>query len=188
MSSAKRVLANRANGRKSQGPKTLAGKMRSRRNAWRHGLSTINRSNGVYAKEIEDIAKAICEPDDHPLLREQAAVIAECEAIIRHVSNQRRIILERELSRFFGDEYAAMRHATPELTRLDRYEHRARSRRKRAILWFNDLRGYLRAIAPYDNSTYDPRTGGYLVSLAEPEWTDQVIDTVFRPRTPSGAT
>jgi hypothetical protein len=39
MSSEKQIAANRANARHSTGPNTSAGKGRSRRNAWKHGLT-----------------------------------------------------------------------------------------------------------------------------------------------------
>jgi len=39
MSSEKQIAANRANARRSTGPKTSAGKARSRANAWKHGLT-----------------------------------------------------------------------------------------------------------------------------------------------------
>ena len=39
MATEKQIAANRANARRSTGPKTVAGKMASSRNAFRHGLS-----------------------------------------------------------------------------------------------------------------------------------------------------
>jgi hypothetical protein len=39
MATEKQIAANRANAKRSTGPKTLAGKMWSSRNAYRHGLS-----------------------------------------------------------------------------------------------------------------------------------------------------
>ncbi len=39
MASEKQIAANRQNARKSTGPKTDAGKQRSRQNAFRHGLT-----------------------------------------------------------------------------------------------------------------------------------------------------
>lgn len=40
MASQKQIEANRANAKKSTGPKTEAGKLRSRKNSWKHGLSS----------------------------------------------------------------------------------------------------------------------------------------------------
>ena len=39
MATEKQIAANRANAKRSTGPKTVAGKQRSSRNAYRHGLS-----------------------------------------------------------------------------------------------------------------------------------------------------
>ena len=39
MTSSKQIQANRENAKKSTGPRTEAGKARSRRNAWKHGLT-----------------------------------------------------------------------------------------------------------------------------------------------------
>jgi hypothetical protein len=83
--SERRILANQINGKKSRGPQSWAGKMRVRQNAFRHGLSTIVQANPVYADEIAETVKAICGEHDHPLLVEQAVVIAECVALLRHV-------------------------------------------------------------------------------------------------------
>jgi hypothetical protein len=40
MATAKKVVANRRNGSLGRGPKTSAGKARSSRNAWKHGLNS----------------------------------------------------------------------------------------------------------------------------------------------------
>jgi len=39
MATEKQIAANRANAKRSTGPKTAAGKLKSSRNAYRHGLS-----------------------------------------------------------------------------------------------------------------------------------------------------
>jgi len=48
MATEKQILANRKNARSSTGPRTVAGKMRSRMNARRHGLAAL--LEGVFAE------------------------------------------------------------------------------------------------------------------------------------------
>src|SRR4051794_10932478 len=85
MISERRILANQINGKKSRGPQSWAGKMRSRQNALRHGLSTIVRSNPLYADEIAEFVTAILGERDDPALVEEAIVIAESEVLLRYV-------------------------------------------------------------------------------------------------------
>jgi hypothetical protein len=188
MTSVKRIRASQVNGQRSRGPRTLAGKMNSRKNSWRHGLSLINRSDpmrgkGVKEGEREEIIKLICGRDDHPLLFEQAAVVAECTLILRRVSAAKLAAIERSMTASATrDEYAALRASVPELARLDRYERRARGRRKRAILCLSAIRSYLRAIVSDKDrprSEYDCQTGTYFIKLAEPKWSGQIIDSAF---------
>jgi hypothetical protein len=183
--------------------------MNSRQNAWRHGLSVINRANPVYAEEIAGMAEAICgHKDCHPLLAQQAVVIAECAVIIRHVDQERIAVIKRwkqtlrhsagrrltsspafrRLSALNESEredvpesvsdFEAMQAALPELLGLDRYERRAWSRLKRATLCLSGIRAYLRAIAP-KSEDFDI-VGCSFARLPEPEWKGQVIDSVFR--------
>jgi hypothetical protein len=84
----RKIRANRANGRKSRGPKTTAGKIASSRNGLRHGLTTINRQNELYANEIKAMAIAICDGDNNPLVYEQALIIAESEVLLRCIQSQ----------------------------------------------------------------------------------------------------
>jgi hypothetical protein len=205
MKSAGRIRASQLNGLKGRGPRTAAGKMMARRNSWRHGLSTFNRSNPVHAPQIADVAKRICGRDQHPLLTEQATIIAECEVLIGLIARERGAIIQRSLVRIEAEaglsppstkvdpieqamlENQAMRAAMPELLRLGRYERRVWSKKKRAILWFSELRGYLRAIVPTaegSDSTYDPLTGCYLVKQAMPEWEGQLIQSIFQAPAP----
>jgi hypothetical protein len=96
MISEKRILASQINGKKSRGPQTWAGKMRVRYNAVRHGLSTIQQSNPVYANEIAALVKALCEGvDEYPMLVEQAVLIAESMVVLRYVRLEQAATIDR---------------------------------------------------------------------------------------------
>ena len=96
MSSQAQIVANRQNGRRSRGPRTVAGKARTRQNALRHGLSVLNRHNPTYFPEIERIASAYCEDDaPDPLLFEQALIIAENDMILMCVNAECLAAIER---------------------------------------------------------------------------------------------
>ena len=95
MSSQAKIAANRANGRKSRGPRTAAGKSKASRNALRHGLAAISRKNPEIFAEIEPVARAICNGATDPLLFEQALIIAENGFVLRCVQAERIAAIER---------------------------------------------------------------------------------------------
>jgi hypothetical protein len=186
MATPKQLAANRANARKSQGPRTAAGKARSSRNAFRHGLAAITCYNLAILPEIECIALAICGEDKNPLLLEHARVIAEAQMVLDCASAEQIALIEynrdpglapcgsdplmqaeakfrRELLRSpilmeaiiknfvknraagsaskpepgrLRSEVEVMADVMPEFQRIGRYERRAWSRRKRALLRF----------------------------------------------------
>jgi hypothetical protein len=94
-SSPTRIEANRRNARKSRGPRTAAGKLRSSRNALRHGLAAISRNNPECLPEIERTANALCDGDTDPLLFEQALIFAENDYILRCVHSEGLAAIER---------------------------------------------------------------------------------------------
>ena len=59
MTAARRLVANRANGRRSRGPITAAGRARAAQNARRHGLSRSVCSDLAFASEIAALARHI---------------------------------------------------------------------------------------------------------------------------------
>ena len=67
MASEKQIAANRANAKRSTGPKTAAGKLRSSRNAFRHGLSGPLPSDPATSASLDWIAGEVAgdQASDH---------------------------------------------------------------------------------------------------------------------------
>ena len=55
----RKIASNRKNAQKSTGPRSEAGRARSRRNALRHGLAIAVASNPAFSKEIDLLASVI---------------------------------------------------------------------------------------------------------------------------------
>jgi hypothetical protein len=113
------------------GPLTAQGKQSVARNALRHGLSLPVLADPLLAKEVVALAEQIADGSADPELRELAVRVAEAQTDIQRVRDARHASM--------GALIAAPGKApekTRELVRLDRYERRAMSRRKSAILAF----------------------------------------------------
>lgn len=95
MTSARKIAANRRNGRKSRGPRTAAGKFVGSRNALRHGLAAITHRAPVPIADIERFAKALCGDDKDQELYEHALAIAREEYVLRAIGEQQRAVVER---------------------------------------------------------------------------------------------
>ena len=77
MATEKQIAANRQNALKSTGPRSPAGKQRSSRNAYRHGLS-VGLALAIEARaDVEALAKEIV--DDLHFSQEEASVLALTE-------------------------------------------------------------------------------------------------------------
>jgi hypothetical protein len=99
VSSQAKIVASRANGRKSRGPRTPAGKSNASRNAFRHGLAAITRKDPEIFAEIEPVARAICNGAVNPLLFEQALIIAENDFVLRCAQTEWIAAIERQRDR-----------------------------------------------------------------------------------------
>ena len=165
MTSARRIAANRENAKKSTGPRTRRGKSRASRNAARHGLEGINFGVVGLSKKVARLAKIICRDASDPFRYEQALIIAESQILLARVRaarisalensrtpigaspilpgdptvRRRRPFLDGQQEPEPSDRVTCIRRALPELLRLERYERRALSRRKRAIRRFDAL-------------------------------------------------
>jgi hypothetical protein len=132
MTSARKIEANRRNAKKSTGPKTWQGKARSSQNARKHGLSLSALHDPEAARAIEGLAGAIAGAGPSIEQRERAWRIATAQIDIERTRQARCRLLAEPIE-------------TPGLTErlvlIDRYERRARSRRKFAIRNFGSLAG-----------------------------------------------
>jgi hypothetical protein len=155
-----KVAANRQNARRSTGPRTAAGQMRSRMNALTHGLAAtaavdVDPALSLEIRElVEGIGAAYAVSGS---LREAVGQIAEAEIHVRRVRRAKLALVQQALERELQacatstESWEGSRHVdnilaravlgiAPALARIDRYERRALSRRKKAL---QALRSYL---------------------------------------------
>jgi hypothetical protein len=95
MSSQKKVEANRRNARKGTGRKTDAGKTRSSRNSFRHGLNAAPNDNDKDGNEkIAKLRDMLCGQNADEVEYQQATIIAECHVLLARVRAARIIAIE----------------------------------------------------------------------------------------------
>ena len=94
MASKRQVEANRRNGRRSSGPRSVHGKGRASRNAFRHGLTTPDSSAGFLAK-LEKLARRIAGNCHTPIVLEFARAAAEAELELARVRRVKVALIER---------------------------------------------------------------------------------------------
>ena len=124
MTSARKVRANRANARRSTGPKTAAGRAKTAQNARRHGLRIPVLSDPALSVEAEVLAQTILgDASSSPELLELARKIAEAEIDVIRVRRARSELVSSELSDFnyrhkarrvFRSSYRALMKNKPE--------------------------------------------------------------------------
>jgi hypothetical protein len=139
MATDRQIAANRRNGALSRGPKTAAGKARSSRNALKHGLAIPITRDRATARKIQRAARQLAPSAVGNSIR-NAQIVAEAtfelararaafEAVVARLSTSHR---SNACSTGSGKS-AALIGTLAELDKLDRYERRAFSRRKRAL-------------------------------------------------------
>jgi hypothetical protein len=125
MATDKQIAANRANAKRSTGPRTAAGKRRSGQNAYRHGLS------GPLPDDIATIAvtDAIAGAVQNCFRNETSAeTFSRAQMELLRISRVRRDLLANLVSA--EPEARGLRR----LAALDRYERLARTKMRRAEL------------------------------------------------------
>ena len=138
MATDKQIAANRANCKRSTGPKTAAGQSKSSRNAFRHGLSLPLSADPQTRANIEAFAEGLAgdaaTADQLGAAREFAAAHLDLTRI-RNACAQ----VTSKLSTQPIDPNAVRR-----LCGFDRYERRAWTKRKHAARELDHLREHLR--------------------------------------------
>jgi hypothetical protein len=130
MATEKQIAANRANAKRSTGPKTANGKMVSSRNAYRHGLSRPLSLGPDTSAKVEAIAQAVMGEGAGEEQLVSATEFARAQLELLRIRATR------------ADLMTAIEHDSTntrelrQLAALDRYERYAHTRRRRASVKF----------------------------------------------------
>ena len=133
MASDRQIAANRKNSKRSTGPRSQAGRIASRRNALRHGLAIAIEADPAFQDQIEKLATALALSSGMQNVDERAREAAGAELDLLRI-RQIRAWLFKTL--YFGANDVNpenLAELTDKLAKLERYERRAFSRRKRAL-------------------------------------------------------
>jgi hypothetical protein len=126
MASEKQIRANRANAKRSSGPKTAAGRFRSSRNALRHGLSLPLDTDPAASMRVRRMAQLLVADGAAPMQTMAAYEMAQAHAQLQRVGAVRsRLMANLD---FASPNLKQMRR----LAALERYQRQALSRRRRA--------------------------------------------------------
>lgn len=120
MATIKQIAANRANAKRSTGPKTIAGKRRSSQNALRHGLSlSLQQEDPRVDELIQAISSVVA------LTSSDVAAFAAAQADLNRVRKAQVELLSQNNA--LSDP-----HLLKQVLATERYERRALARRRRA--------------------------------------------------------
>ena len=126
----RKIASNRKNAQKSTGPRSEAGRERSRRNALRHGLAIAVASNPAFSKEIDLLASVISRDVGQRTVGEFARQFAEAQIDLLRIREMR----ASQFTKCMGNPGVGdISQFDAFLITLERYERRAYSRRKRAL-------------------------------------------------------
>jgi hypothetical protein len=163
MTSERKIASNRRNGQRGRGPQTAAGKASSSRNALRHGLAVSLLDDPATRSQVEKLARVIAGAgaDDAQLSRARTIAEAQLDLVrIRDIKTTMMDSLAAEgilsSSGIFEEQDVTTnseggnpgfeseddsgdwctQRALRQLSRLERYERRAISRRRHAMRAF----------------------------------------------------
>jgi len=150
----RQIAANRANSKRSTGPKSRGGKRRASQNAYRHGLAGGGPVGSDWTARVEQQARDIVDSTRGKIDLFHARSIAQAQQeVLRARSISTAVVRNALATHVSGGAISsspdrspqdnvgagAIELAVPLLRVLDRYEHRALAKRNRAIrLCFED--------------------------------------------------
>ena len=114
MASDKQIAANGANAKRSTGPKTAAGKLKSSRNAYRHGLSGPLLSDPATSAKVDWIAGKVAgdQASEHQQTAAQEFARAQIELLrIRSIRSEQ--LAKIDLDGSTGDNMGPTATTTP---------------------------------------------------------------------------
>jgi hypothetical protein len=129
MASEKQIAANRANAKKSTGPRTAAGKLKSSRNAFRHGLSGPLLPDPISSAQGDRVAGEVAgeQASEHQKAEAQGFARAQVELLrIRSIRSEQLAKID------LNDGPDGYMRELNRLAALDRYERYALTKRRRA--------------------------------------------------------
>jgi hypothetical protein len=153
MATDRQIAANRCNAKRSTGPRSRAGRKRSSRNSFRHGLAAAITADAEGIRLIERLARKIAGTTTDIVTLQCAQAVAQAEFDLTQVRRIKIALMSRvkltggtaNASSGGGaktpgmptkqpDAIAdAIREALSDLIRFDRYERRAAAQRARAL-------------------------------------------------------
>ena len=129
MASEKQIAANRANAKKSTGPRTARGKLKSSRNAFRHGLCGPLPPDPTTSAKVASIAGLLGGEQTHEDRLEPAADFARAQVeLLRIRSIRAEQLAKTAVNGGPDDDLRELKR----LASLDRYERYALTKRRRA--------------------------------------------------------
>lgn len=137
MASEKQLAANRINAQKSRGPRSIGGKMRASRNATSHRLAANFRKDPAAVRSVEVLTNLLRKAGH---CEREARLLAVAEYRTRSVHTLRSRLTEKLLEAAErGSASASVLMSLQSLQRIDRYEKRASSRKKRLFLQMQEV-------------------------------------------------
>ena len=133
MSSDRQIAANQNNAKSSTGPRSKAGREALRSNARRHGLAIAIGADPAFHDDIEKLAKALSRSGGIPNVSAYSRTAAEAQLDLMRIRKTRAWLFETLYHLADAAAPDRLKELNDALAKLERYERRAVSRRKRAL-------------------------------------------------------